>query len=236
MNVRAVIFDVYGTLLEVGPPHADTAQKWDSLWTAIRNGPPVSFEVFRAYGEQIIHREHDTARGRGILYPEVYWPAVAKEALPVLATLSESELDEFLFQCAQLQHSVRLAAGASCVLSSLAERRVLLGVASNSQPYTVREFQSLLTRADLDSSIFQPDLCFWSFQHGFSKPDPHVFQFLTARLLARGIRPQDTLMVGDRLDNDIEPAKVHGWQTWHLQPTPDGGWACLHEMLSHRQA
>jgi FMN phosphatase YigB (HAD superfamily) len=40
-------------------------------------------------------------------------------------------------------------------------------------------------------------------------------------------------MVGDRLDNDIEPAKVHGWQTWHLSAshTEDGqsagGWDLL---------
>jgi FMN phosphatase YigB (HAD superfamily) len=38
-------------------------------------------------------------------------------------------------------------------------------------------------------------------------------------------------MVGDRLDNDIEPAKVHGWQTWQLGPAWDGDWAGLREML-----
>ena len=23
-------------------------------------------------------------------------------------------------------------------------------------------------------------------------------------------------MVGDRLDNDVQPARAHGWQAWHL--------------------
>jgi FMN phosphatase YigB (HAD superfamily) len=35
-------------------------------------------------------------------------------------------------------------------------------------------------------------------------------------------------MVGDRLDNDIKPARVHGWQTWQIIPTkrdgPSGNW------------
>ena len=58
--------------------------------------------------------------------------------------------------------------------------------------------------------MFDPELRFWSFENGFSKPDPHVFRILTARLEARGISPSETLMVGDRFDNDIEPARAHG--------------------------
>jgi len=47
---------------------------------------------------------------------------------------------------------------------------------------------------------------------------------LTARLEARGISPTETLMVGDRLDNDIEPARAFGWHTWLLAATkPTGG-------------
>jgi FMN phosphatase YigB (HAD superfamily) len=85
----------------------------------------------------------------------------------------------------------------------------------------------------LGMDLFERDFCFWSFEHGFSKPDPHVFQILTARLAALGISARETLMIGDRLDNDIEPAKVHGWQTWHLSAshTEDGqsagGWDLL---------
>jgi FMN phosphatase YigB (HAD superfamily) len=72
--------------------------------------------------------------------------------------------------------------------------------------------------------LFEPDLCFWSFEHGFSKPDPHVFQILTARMAAQGMQPQEVLMVGDRADNDIEPAQAFGWQTWqlHSAPTEEG--------------
>ena len=32
MKTRAVIFDVYHTLLHVGPPPADAARRWEILW------------------------------------------------------------------------------------------------------------------------------------------------------------------------------------------------------------
>ena len=89
-------------------------------------------------------------------------------------------------------------------------------------------------------AVFEPDLCFWSYRHGFSKPDPHVFRILTARLEARGLRPAEILMVGDRLDNDIEPARAHGWLTWRLAraaqtdvpPPAAGDWVALRRWLA----
>jgi FMN phosphatase YigB (HAD superfamily) len=106
-------------------------------------------------------------------------------------------------------------------------------LASNAQAYTLRELDAALDGSGLSRAIFEPDLCFFSFAHGFSKPDPHVFRLLTARLRARGIPPHETLMVGDRLDNDIAPARTQGWQTWQLKSPPEpgagpgGDWAAL---------
>jgi FMN phosphatase YigB (HAD superfamily) len=125
-------------------------------------------------------------------------------------------LDEFLFQQMQIGRTLRLADDAGECLRQLHEKGAVLGIASNSQNYTLRELDEALRGAGLGVSIFDPHLCFWSFQHGFSKPDPHVFQILTARLEARGISPAETLMVGDRLDNDIEPARAHRWQGWQV--------------------
>ena len=70
--------------------------------------------------------------------------------------------------------------------------------------------------------LFERDLCVLSFEHGFSKPDPHVFRILTARLLAGGIRPGETLMVGDRLDNDILPEAAQEWEEDDDEPLPQG--------------
>ena len=239
MKIRAVIFDIYGTLLEVGPPPADARERWERLCKD-RFGRParLTLDAFMAKCEKIIAREHDTARTAGVRHPEILWPSVAHEALPELERLPDARGDDFLFEHAQLQRTVRLMPGAATTLATLAERRIVLGLASNCQPYTLRELDHDLSGAKLDRSIFTHELCFFSFVAGFSKPDPRVFRWLRDRLQLRGVPPSETLMVGDRHDNDIEPAEKQGFQTWLLAGAPfpgkhaGGDWSALDSHLS----
>ena len=53
-------------------------------------------------------------------------------------------------------------------------------------------------------------IVFASAELGLSKPDPQIF---ADALSEAGCRPQNALMVGDRIDNDIRPAKSQGWNT-----------------------
>lgn len=217
MSVRAVIFDVYQTLLEVGPPPDDADARWRALWTRLPgNTPPPSLVAFTADCEAVIRREHALAREQGVAWPEVYWPAVTVAAAPALRALDPPVLDDWLFAHAQLVRTVRLDPHAGNVLRRLASTGIAQGIASNAQPYTWRELEDALRTVGLDGACFDPALRFWSFEQGFSKPDPHVFRLLSARLRARGISPDETLMVGDRLDNDVAPARRAGWQAWHL--------------------
>lgn len=219
MKVRAVIVDVYHTLMEIEPPPASAAEQWEFLWEDKLADPArLSLAEFADTCRGIIEREHALARSHGIAYPEIFWPAVAREALPELAHLEPDQLDDFLYRHAQLQRTVKLMPGAGEVLEKLVERKIALGIASNAQPYTLRELDSALAEENLPRSLFDPEICFWSFACGFSKPDPHVFRLLAARLRVRGVAPGETLMIGDRLDNDIEPARAQGWQVWQLTP------------------
>lgn len=232
MKVRAVIFDVYGTLLQVDPPPADVDARWDDLWRRLFGGEPrIGPMEFAAAAQQAIAREHARANAVGILWPEVYWPDIVHEVLPEIAGCSTAERDHFMFEQAGLWHTVRLMDGAKETLGRLLERRVLLGIASNAQPYTLRELELALASGGLSSRILTSELCFWSFAHGFSKPNPYVFRLLAARLRARGISPDEILMVGDRMDNDIAPAHAQGWRTWRLTPERtsegEGDWCAL---------
>jgi FMN phosphatase YigB (HAD superfamily) len=137
--------------------------------------------------------------------------------------LPAAQQEEFVFRQMQTGRTISLQGGTGEVLTRLRERGCVLGIASNSQAYTLRELREHLAPAGLSLDLFDRDVCFWSFAHGFSKPDPHVFQILTARLKERGIRSVETLMVGDRLDNDIEPVQAFGWQTWLLTSSPTAG-------------
>jgi putative hydrolase of the HAD superfamily len=217
MKPRAIIFDVYRTILEVGPAPTDAETRWEALWRErLSRAARQTLGAFRAATEAAVAREHAAARAVGIAFPEVDWAAILRAALPEVAALDAAGQAEFAFRHSALGHTVRAMAGAAAVLRMLRGRGVALGIASNAQPYTLRELDEALAGTGAERAWFEPPLCFWSFDHGYSKPDPHVFRGLTARLRARGIAPDETLMVGDRVDNDIAPARAQGWQTWRL--------------------
>jgi FMN phosphatase YigB (HAD superfamily) len=219
MIIRAVLCDIYQTLLEVGPPPADAGPRWDALCRAALPGvAPLTLAEVALSAEDVIRHGHAAAKAVGIPYPEIFWPAVACKAWPALATLDAQTLGDFLFEHAQTQRSVRLMPNVSEVLRWLVKRKVSLGLVSNAQPYTLRELDAALCAVGLSRALFMPDLCFFSFEHGFSKPDPQVFRLLIARLARRGIPSGETLVVGDREDNDIGPAQAHGFQAWRLTP------------------
>lgn len=240
LNIRAVICDVYQTLLEVGPAPADADARWTALWRRVAGrAPDLSRAEFEAACQRVIAREHARARERGIAHPEVWWPAVVGEVVPGWANWSAAQREDFVFEHMQLSRTLRLQPGAAEGLRHLVATGRVLGVASNAQAYTWRELDEVLAGAGLSRAVFAPELCFWSCWHGFSKPDPHVFRLLGARLTARGLLPAETLMVGDREDNDLMPARAQGWQTWRLGPapadgTPGGDWPALVRWLAGR--
>jgi putative hydrolase of the HAD superfamily len=218
---KAILFDVYQTLLSVGPAPADAGLRWCGLWTeTLGSAPRLSLEDVAAATDAVIRRDHANAKSRGIPFPEVYWPSIVRRAIPELNRLSESALDSFLYRHAQLVRTIRLMPGAAETLRPLAAQGFRLGLASNAQPYSIRELDKAFADAGLSRAIFRSDLVFWSYLHGYAKPDPHVFRALGSRLLAEGIEPHQILMVGDREDNDIDPAREQGWSTWQLTPTP----------------
>ncbi len=233
MNIRAVIFDVYGTLLEVGPPPANADELWQNLCLELLGqDPPLNRLGFSIACNRAIARQHEVARARDIRWPEVRWPGIVGEVIPAVAKLSQTAREEFLFRQIQTGHTTPMLQETAATLRQLKARACLVGIASNAQAYTLRELRESLAAHRLGMDVFEAALCFWSFEHGFSKPDPHVFQILSTRLAARGIVPSEILMVGDRFDNDVAPARLFGWQTWHLSPQGNGGWAALRAELS----
>ena len=223
MSVRAVIFDIYKTLLQVGDPPEDRERRWDVLCEELLPGQhhPTLVEFEKLTIAQI-GAEHRIARGQKIDFPEVFWPQTAVSFWPALGRHGIEKVDEFLYRHSQLQRTVGLMPGAAEVLRELKRRGVVLGLASNSQPYTLHEMRNCLEPTGLSLDIFDPQVLFLSFQFGFSKPDPHVFRFLVAKLAQKGIRPMETLMVGDRRDNDIEPAMAQMFQVWRFTTEESG--------------
>ena len=91
---------------------------------------------------------------------------------------------------------------AESLLLSLAER-YKLGVIANQPDGTEERLREYGLHAFFS-------VCLSSTELGIAKPDPEIFRIALAQA---GCEPQHALMVGDRLDNDVRPAKSLGMQT-----------------------
>ena len=84
--------------------------------------------------------------GFGLPYLEA---AAARRPLviPDLTRLSARKLEDFIYRQMQIGRTLRLADGAAECLRQLNDHGILLGIASNSQAYTLRELEAALSRA-----------------------------------------------------------------------------------------
>lgn len=78
-----------------------------------------------------------------------------------------------------------------------------IGIIANQSPGTAARMKQYGLSQHLDLIIA-------SAEEGLEKPDPRIFQLALSRA---GCLPQRAVMIGDRLDNDIAPAKRLGFKT-----------------------
>ena len=105
------------------------------------------------------------------------------------------------------------------VLTTLRHRGYRLGIIAN-QP-----LGSEARLAQFGLRDFFEVICA-SAEEGVEKPDPEIF----LRALARaGCAPENAVMIGDRADNDVAPAKALGMQTVLIRQGY-GGYAVVHHV------
>jgi HAD superfamily hydrolase (TIGR01509 family) len=124
----------------------------------------------------------------------------ARLAGSAVATLHAPEATERRYN---ERGGIELRPGIGELLRGLHRRGLLLGLAAN-QPLRVIEE---LDRHDLGSLFSHREV---SAHHGFRKPDTRLF---LRACLDLGVPPGECIMVGDRIDNDIFPARLLGMRT-----------------------
>jgi HAD superfamily hydrolase (TIGR01549 family) len=98
---------------------------------------------------------------------------------------------------------IELRPGIAALIRSLASRGVALGLAAN-QPKDALKALRACALGDLFGHFEVAGTL------GLRKPDPRVF---LAACDALGVSPEDAIMIGDRVDNDIAPARTLGLVT-----------------------
>jgi putative hydrolase of the HAD superfamily len=226
-DIRAVIFDIYGTLFisgsgDIGPASAE--QNEQALREALSVvGLPVEQLRDNSRATQIlvdsIHEAQAVRRSQGIEFPEVDIIAVWQQ---VLTKLFKQDLNP-AFSDAQVR---RLAVEYECrtnpvwpmpglrdTLETLRTAGRQLGIVSNAQFYTPLMFRALLD-ATPDDLGFDPRLCAWSYKTLQGKPSVTLFQQVLDELAtAHSISPRQTLYVGNDMLKDIWPATRLGFKT-----------------------
>lgn len=193
MPVRAVLFDVGGPL--------DTEVEHERLIDlAIREAVvnqdyPVTDQMYAAANEYAVQSFAWNA------YAAIIWRLCQHDAKAAEAAYAEVARGSAARAAARGGFEPRT--GVAAMLQRLHEAGLKLGLAAN-QPLRVLDDLDAL---GLGKFFSHREV---SGRHGYLKPDVRLFLRACEDL---GVAPEDCIMVGDRIDNDIAPARMLGMKT-----------------------
>lgn len=223
-GIKALLFDVYGTLILSGAGDISLVKEKASeaqpeVGELIRrnlssNNPRIegirSDHFFSA-----IQKERELLKASGTEHPEVdvreIWTALIGSAAPDLNP-DPSKIEAIAAEYECLVNPVWPEPGALQLLNWAKEKALLLGIVSNAQFFTPLLFDALLGKS-LDDLGFSVDLCFWSYQHRIGKPSTYLFELAAKAFAEETVEPTEVLYIGNDLRNDILPAQRTGFRT-----------------------
>lgn len=242
-GIRAVLWDIYGTLFgcalgDLEASMRDGQRQQAAAWLLVKEfslQPPLS-QLYPGIPPQIALRDrlvelidesHCKSRAAGIKYPEVLieklWQTIVDDCCRLGWSPPRDELAShtacrlaYFFEAAL--EKTYLYCGAAICLDTLNRAGIVQGIISNAQFYTPLRLRGML-RTQLARETFELDdifaepLTLFSFELGFSKPNPTAFGLCLERLAARAIQPHETVYIGNDMLNDILPAQQHGLKT-----------------------
>lgn len=224
-DMRAVLFDIYGTLFVSGSGEVGTvrqATKEESLFEALRRvglTPRPTGTPLNEYYFQSIESFHARAREAGTEYPEVSITDVWRETLGRLSAVGglEGTLDTVDLKRLAVEYEARSnpawpMPGARECIAALHEAGLLVGLISNAQFYTPLLF-SAYWDAPPDRIGFDARLVYFSYEHRHAKPGAYLYERAADELAGRGIAAGGVLYVGNDMRNDILPASRVGFRT-----------------------
>ena len=239
LKVRAILWTVYGTLLNV--PHGEivfehemelvmdaaldkTIQEF-KMWQSMSRKPGAP----SAYMKELYKKAYSTVKltGGGGKFPEVIsekiWDDIVKKLFQKEYQIDAQIYgthDEFLQKLTYFFHASIQGCGAYpnatqalSIAASLGKTQGLLG---DGQCFTKAQLFKALREEDAriePNNLLTNDICVLSHQHRVRKPSETLFGTAVTALAQRGISPSETLHVGSNLERDIAPAKKHGMMT-----------------------
>ncbi|MGD9934491.1 MAG: HAD family hydrolase [Dehalococcoidia bacterium] len=195
VTIRAVLFDVGGPL--------DTEEVSERL---------IDRDIAEALASaSLVHTAADLRRASDAAVasfaPDAYramiWMLSGRDRSVAFAAYGQFASNEWRQRRMEERGGIEWRAGIMDVLRALRRDGLLLGLAAN-QPATILQE---IERAGLAGLFGHREV---SGHHGHRKPDVRLFLRACEEL---GVGPAECVMVGDRIDNDIAPARSLGMKT-----------------------
>lgn len=233
-GLKAVIFDIYGTLLISASGDIDQASiSADNLKTALlesgyellnhQSSESENLQFLLGQFVDVIRQHHMKHRDAGRLYPEVdirlVWEDMIDMALKkkMISKTRNSNPDKLTFIFELLSNKVHPMPGMKDILQQLNKNEYHLGIISNAQFYTPVLMNFFLTgKVEEKETIkyFDPALTVFSFIQLNAKPDLTLFKPVLKTLKEKyGVLPEQSVFVGNDVFKDLFPAKELGMKT-----------------------
>lgn len=227
---KAVIFDIYGTLIISSSGDIDQASmSVQSMKEAMDAGgfeKDLKDSVYSFLLEQLplkIKSNHHELRAKGHPFPDVdifkVWNEMFEEAenSELLKRKGTESLADVIFIFELLSNKVFPMPGMKEILLALKERNIPLGIVSNAQFYTPIIMNYFLsgefsTKQEID--FFDPDLSVYSYKELRAKPDVKLFNKINSTLANKyNLEPSDAVFVGNDMLKDVYTATNSGLRT-----------------------
>jgi len=228
-QIKAVLFDIYGTLFISGA--GEIAAAADSPPEARSEAEGPELVEMRDYFRRMVNQYHEKARAAGQAFPEVAAEEIWAHYEGNLPTNWEIPR-KMQHVRRKTKHSIILRGPsrelalhyelavnpvypmphAAETLKKLAAADTKLGIISNAQFYTPLLFHAFFNGSP-EALGFDPALLIYSFKEREAKPSPRLFEKARAQLAREKIKPEETLYIGNDMRNDIGPAAGTGFKT-----------------------
>ena len=213
-RIRAVLFDIYGTLFVSGA--GEIAADPDHPLAPAAATTSSHIEEMEAYFRQEVQSRHKKSRDLGIDWPEVrveeIWAHYTGK-IPDAWNIPQKNMEYELAVHYELAvNPVYPMPHAESLLRSLVTSGRKLGIISNAQFFTPLLFNAFFKKSPEELG-FDPCLCIYSFEEKEAKPSARLFIKAQKLLELQNIKPEETLYIGNDMRNDIIPAAAAGFIT-----------------------
>lgn len=217
-GIRAVIFDIYGTLVVSGSGDvgsADSDDRGDAISDALSAaGINPQCEITIDDLHQQIRLSNASRQSAVCPKPEVDIVDCWRKTLVArgVARPTTQQLHVLAAQYESRANPTWPMPGSREVLAKLHQSGFQMGIVSNAQGFTLRLVEEIAGRFGVDS-VFDSNLCVFSRRYRQAKPGPRLFNVLCGGLQRCGIQASEAIYVGNDRLNDIWAASQAGLKT-----------------------